>query len=163
MEAIEQLGNRLASIKIFEMIDAMFGTAKYQKLVPDMVRHRLAITGLYSTGKVIRTYKSQEEGQDAVYAHNTIFGTSEYRGKIQKGQPYGQVRLKDTGDFYETFNLLPKQTYAVIEYNEKKPDGLISENVDFDNIFNLSEGEMNRLRIEVLPDLVKSIKLKLSA
>ena len=154
MEAIEQLGNRLASIKIFEMIDAMFGTAKYQKLVPDMVRDRLTRSGTYSTGEEIRTYRAD---LDANYAAFTI---SE---KERKGQISSHVTLKDTGQFYNTFNLLPKQTYAVIEYDEKKPDGLISENVDFDNIFNLSEGEMNRLRIEVLPDLVKSIKLKLSA
>ena len=163
MQAIQQLEARLSQININKMIDELFGTSKYQRMLPDMVKHRLAITGLYSTGKVIETYKSQIESGGAVYAINTIKGTHQYRGKIDKGQPYGQVRLKDTGAFYETFNLQPKQTFAVIEYDENKPDGRISDNVDLDNIFNLSEGEMKELQLNIIPDIINLIKLKLSA
>ncbi len=38
------------------------------------------------------------------YAHNTIIGVpGKYQGKIDKGQPFDRVTLKDTGDFYKSF------------------------------------------------------------
>ena len=154
MEAIQRLGQRLATIDVYRMLDEMFSTGKYQKLVPDMVRERLWEQGIYSTGKQIKTYNAT---QGNVYSQFT------FPFKEAKGQPTDRVTLRDTGAFYRSFNLMPKQTYAVIQYDEKKPDGLVSDNVNLDNVFNLSEGEMETLRTEVLPDLVKMIKVKLSA
>ena len=154
MEAIERLGQRLATIDVYRMLDEMFSTGKYQKLVPDMVRERLLEQGIYSTGKQIKTYNAT---QGNVYSKFT------FPFKEAKGQPTDRVTLRDTGAFYRSFNLMPKQTYAVIQYDEKKPDGLVSDNVNLDNVFNLSEGEMDELRAQVLPDLIGMIKLKLSA
>jgi hypothetical protein len=39
------------------------------------------------------------------YSAKTIEGTPQYRGKIEKGQPTDRITLKDTGDFYNSFDI----------------------------------------------------------
>jgi hypothetical protein len=39
------------------------------------------------------------------YAITTILGTAKFKGKIEKGQPTDRVTLKDTGEFYESFDI----------------------------------------------------------
>jgi hypothetical protein len=39
------------------------------------------------------------------YAVSTILGTAGFKGKIAKGQPTDRVTLKDTGEFYESFDI----------------------------------------------------------
>lgn len=39
------------------------------------------------------------------YATSTIYGTSKFEGKIQKGQPYDHITFKDTGAMYESEKL----------------------------------------------------------
>lgn len=114
MDAIAQLGNRLATIDVYRMLDEMFSTAKYKTLVPDFVRERLIDSGTYSTGKVIRTYRAISADENTNY---TAFTISEKR---RKGQISSHVTLKDSGAFYRSFNLMPKQTYAIIQYDEKE-------------------------------------------
>jgi transcription initiation factor TFIIIB Brf1 subunit/transcription initiation factor TFIIB len=47
------------------------------------------------------------EGQSlGEYAQSTIIGTAKFKGKIEKGQPTDRVTLKDTGEYYESFDLL---------------------------------------------------------
>ena len=155
MQAIVQLGDRLSQININNMIDQLFGTSKYQRMLPDMVRERLNKAGTYSTGEEIRTFKA-DLGEN--YSAYTMFV------KDEKGQTTSHVTLKDTGAFHQSFNLQPKQTYAVIEYDENKPEGKVSDNIpDLPNVFGLSEGEMTVLRSEVLPDLITMIKQDLRA
>lgn len=158
--AIEILATRLGSIDINKNLDALFSTAKYDKFIPDMIRERLWEQGIYSTGQPIKTYSATAGN---VYSAYTIEGTESYEGKKAKNQPYDRVTLRDTGDFYRSFTLQPKSTYAVVAYDENKPDGKVSDNVDLDNVFNLSPGEMTALREEVIPDMITMIKQQLLA
>ena len=159
MQAIQELATKLDALNVNQMLDEMFSKPKYQKLIPDMVRERLWEQGIYSTGKPIITYAA---GLQFPYAYNTVFGTTEYRGKKDKGQPYDRVTLRDTGAFYTSFTLVPQTTYAVITYDENKEDGKVSDNVNLDNVFNLSDGEMKALRANVLVDFITMFKQKLS-
>ena len=152
--AIEILAQRLGSININKNLDALFSTPKYQVFIPDMVRERLWEQGIYSTGQPIKTYNATGANAYSVF-------TIPY--KQAKNQRYDHVTLRDTGAFYRSFNLQPKSTYAVINYDENKPDGKISDNVDLDNVFNLSQGELSVLRVEVLPDMITMIKQQLLA
>lgn len=154
MQALFDLADKLGSININQNIDTLFSEQKYQELLPNMIKERLYEQGIYSTGEQIITYSANTP---------SVYSATTQDIKREKGQPSDRVTLRDTGAFYKSFNLQPKQTYAVIAYNEVKPEGKVSDNVDLDNVFNLSDGELKHLRVIILPDMIEMIKRQLNA
>ncbi|RLD77382.1 MAG: hypothetical protein DRJ15_13625 [Bacteroidetes bacterium] len=149
MDAIGTLATKLGNFYVNETIRKILNTQKYQEDIPDMIKSRLNDSGTYSTGEQIATYASLSPD---VYSRVTI-GL-----KKMKGQTTKHVTLKDTGAFHNTFALHPKAYEFTIDYNEDKPDGKISETVELDNVFNLSEKELIELRTMILPDFIEEFR-----
>lgn len=156
MNPVEILANNLAKFNVNATIEQILSSGDYPKALPDWIKERLWEQGLYSTGEEIRTYSATNNN---VYAVTTVIGTPEFEGKMAKGQPYDRVTLRDTGAFYNTFSLKPKQASFTIDYNDTKSDGDISDNVaDLPSVFGFSDGEMDALRKKILPDFITAFK-----
>lgn len=54
------------------------------------------------------------------YSPATIHGTKNYPGKIEKGQPYDHITLKDTGEFYDSFKIKNEKEGFYITANGTK-------------------------------------------
>ncbi len=149
MDAVQQLNSKLGAINVNNILREILNTPKYETLVPDQIKDRLNESGLYSTGRPIVTYFANSPN---VYANFTIMVK-----KVQ-GKPSKHVTLKDTGAFHNSFALNAGADSFVIDYDENKPDGKVSDNVDLTNVFNLSPQELKELRIVILPDFIKALK-----
>lgn len=70
-----------------------------------------------------------EKGEDSLgvslgeYSLSTILGTSQFEGKLSKGQRVDHITLKDLGDFYETFVVIPLLTGFRLEADGDKGGG----------------------------------------
>lgn len=80
--------------------------------------------GIDSDGKRLDTARNG-------YSYNTIHGTNEYQGKIDKGQPIDRITLKDTGAFYESFKCIWSTedggTIQIVANTIKGDDDLIQD------------------------------------
>ena len=146
---MQQLSGKLGAINVNNILREILNTPKYETLIPQQIKDRLNESGLYSTGRPIVTYFANSPN---VYAHFTIMVK-----KVQ-GQPSKHVTLKDTGAFHNSFALKAGADSFVVDYDEDKPDGKISDNVDLTNVFNLSNQELKELRIVIIPDFIKALK-----
>lgn len=95
-------------------------------------KKRLYGFGTYTDGEKIVTYLAAKQRLGYNYAINTIKGTSQYQGKVQKGQPYDRVTLNDTGKFYDTFAVDAKKNSFAVTGQDEKEEGNISDNVDIE-------------------------------
>lgn len=147
------------NISISDMLDEIFSISRVQDEVIRLNQEQLT-QGLDSDKKVIITDKAKIENAGHVYAINTIRGTSRYKGKIEKGQPYKEVTLKDTGQFYNSFRLLIREKYYEILADFRKGDENIMDNFrtsDFE-FLGLSDDNLEQLIIHtILPQLGKMI------
>ena len=150
--SLRPLSDRFRAVSVHDILTGLLQMPKYKQLIPDMVRSRLNDSGTYSTGQKITTYSSHPPN---VYAYRTI------DIKKEKGQTSSRVTLKDTGEFQSGFALKTESDTFSIEYEDQKPDGKVSDNVDLDNVFNLSQSEMNELRAEILPDFITALRNEL--
>lgn len=147
--SIKRLSDKLTAFNVNNTIREILDTNKYKTLIPEMIKDRLNKSGLYSTGKQIVTYAAN--GSD-VYAPYTIVL------KQFVGQSSNKVTLNDTGAFHQSFALKPRADNFIIDYNEDKPDGVISDNVDLTDVFNLSASELKELRVTITPDFITAFK-----
>lgn len=126
-----------------------------EDFITGLNKKRLYGFGTYVDGEKIVTFKAQQENSGYPYAINTIRGTPEYQGKVQKSQPYDRVTLNDTGRAYDSFSVNAKSNSFSIEANDDKSDGKISDNVDFERALGLDD--LKPLQTKLLPDLRKEI------
>lgn len=86
-----------------------------------MIGDILAIPSIQS--QIIDLNQSQlyDQGVDAAgdptgdYSHATIYGTTNFEGKIEKGQPYDHVTGKDSGASYDSMKIvLQKDSFAIM-------------------------------------------------
>jgi len=147
---IKILANKIKSIKINDLFYRAFQDAEVQEFVIAANQGQLYDDGIYSNGKIIKTYAAF---QGNVYSRKTL------KIKSEKGQPTDRVTLYDTGDFYDSWKMFAKKTQAVINYDKKKLK-LISENVpDVMDIFGLTETNFDRLTWNVIyPFVMKLLK-----
>ena len=76
--------------------------------------------------------------------------------KIKKGQPYGNVTLKDTGSFQDKMELEAKRTkYTITSLDSKTPDLMDKYGED---IFGLTVSGKKEAWLIVRPDVVQAIK-----
>lgn len=144
-----------------ELIKKILSVSGVQKTIIQLIQQRLINEGTYSTGEEIITYKAKTEAIGQNYARNTIFGTDEYKGKYDLSGNAGiweHVTLYNTGQFYSSMLVIPQQDQAIVYGNSQKPDGLISDNLDTNNILSLDEAGLNVLRYAVKIALQKSIR-----
>jgi hypothetical protein len=108
MNKLISLLNKVQKLNQSELLNQAVTNPKVEKLILDLNR----IDQLFNFGE-------DSEGISlGVYADSTKFGTSKFKGKIEKGQPIDRVTLKDTGEFYESFNINEKFNGIEIEAND---------------------------------------------
>jgi hypothetical protein len=78
-----------------EILKKVLSDKEIKKLILDLNR----IDQLFNLGE---DSKGKSLGE---YAKSTIDGTSKFKGKREKNQPIDRVTLKDTGDFYKSFDI----------------------------------------------------------
>lgn len=67
-------------------------------------------------------YQLEEQGLDAEAVPTGEYAPRTVQMKIQKGQRYDHITLKDTGDFFDSMKLKIQDKAARIQADMKKPD-----------------------------------------
>lgn len=81
------------------------------------------------------------------YSLATIYGTSNFAGKIEKGQRYDHITLNDTGEFYQSFRFVNQSDGFTITADSVK-DGNDLEQV-FGKIVGLTQESVQ----EIIPEV----------
>lgn len=110
------------------------------------------------------------------YSPATIQGTSNFEGKIQKGQRYDHITLKDSGKFYESFIFKPYKNYFLITANTLKGGKVLKYNnrwsmkrettretdlMDYGNILGLTDENKNEVVLWIKDPLREGIKTQI--
>jgi hypothetical protein len=96
MDKLKKLLRSFQNLNQWELLKSLLKEKELRNYILDLNRiDQLFNQGIDSNG--------QSLGE---YAASTILGTSKFKGKIEKGQPTDRVTLKDTGDFYKSFDIL---------------------------------------------------------
>lgn len=108
-----------------------------------------------------------EKGEDSLgdslgeYAPSTIEGTASFEGKISKGQRFDHITLKDTGDFYDTWVVIPFLKGFRMKANPVKEDSNLFD--DFgEDIVGLNEENLLILCAFIKPFFIAEAKKRLS-
>ena len=96
------------------------------------------------------------------YSDATIIGTSNFEGKISKGQPTDRVTLKDTGEFYESFKITLNKDNFVISSDPMK-DGTSLFQRWGKEIEGLTPENLQLVIDEIRKKMVPLVLLKLAA
>ena len=96
MDKLKKLLRGFQNLNQWKLLESLLREKELRNYILDLNR----IDQLFNQGI---DSKGQSLGE---YAASTILGTSKFKGKIEKGQPTDRVTLKDTGDFYKSFNIL---------------------------------------------------------
>lgn len=110
--ALENLCRNFIKLDEDKMLNKVLSVSSLQQDILDLNRE----DQLYDKGI---TSDNKELGE---YSNATIQGTSNFEGKISKGQPYSHITLKDTGAFYESFKFRNTNDGIIISANTMKPD-----------------------------------------
>ena len=95
MAELEKLLRKMIKLNQTELLRRGLKSPNLKKLILDLNR----IDQLFEQGINAKGVSLGE------YAITTILGTAKFKGKIEKGQPTDRVTLKDTGEFYESFDI----------------------------------------------------------
>jgi len=95
MAELEKLLRKMIKLNQTELLRSGLKNPKLKNLILDLNR----IDQLFEQGINAKGVSLGE------YAVSTILGTAGFKGKIAKGQPTDRVTLKDTGEFYESFDI----------------------------------------------------------
>jgi len=85
------------------------------------------------------------------YSLATIYGTSNFSGKIEKGQRFDHITLNDTGEFYQSFRFVNQSDGFTITADSVK-DGNDLEKV-FGKIVGLTQESVQ----EIIPEVRESM------
>jgi hypothetical protein len=102
------------------------------KIIELNTQNQLFLKGIDSKGKKLKSASFSAILNDEVYAAMTI------ALKEAKAQPTDRVTLKDTGDFYESFNVKATDDALIITANTMKEDNDLME-VWGDDIIGLTD------------------------
>lgn len=89
-----QLGERLKALNRDSLMHTVMNDRTIQAEAIDLNQSQLYDKGVDSKGSPTGTYSVA-----------TIYGTTKFEGKIEKGQRYDHVTLNDTGDFYKSMKV----------------------------------------------------------
>ena len=118
---------------------------KHELSIEQSLRERLFKDGTYADGRKIRTVNAT--GAEP-YSPFTV------ELKREKGQPVDRVTLEDTGELYESFNTIAEPNSFVIEFEDEKEDGSVSDNIDdLDEAIKLGPKEIEELQEKIIIDL----------
>lgn len=113
MNALLNLQKKFARIKDEAfLMKLIFMDKDFQRLIISLnVYDQLYDKGIDSLGKSLGEYSIV-----------TIEGTKNFKGKIEKGQPYDHITLNDTGEFYESFRVKLVGSDIIISAQTVKED-----------------------------------------
>lgn len=98
------------------------------------------------------------------YSYATIYGTSQYEGKKEKGQRYDHITLQDTGDMYATEEvILDGEGGFILTMDTEKSGKDITKNPkqNFSNIVGLTDESIEEILPEIQENLSEDIVLDL--
>lgn len=151
MRALASLAKRVQGIAVNDLIHELSEHKDFTDLIIELNTQKQ----LFEKGEDRTGTKLSDIGGD--YSSATIYGTTNFEGKIQKGLPYDRVTLFDTGQFYESFFVYFSGKDLVIGANTiKDTTDLLTEWGG--NILGLSEESLVKLRDAAIPILKKYIK-----
>lgn len=154
---------------VISIILDLLESEKFNEWIFEKIRDRLYYTGKDVDGNELQTDISRLEGFDPHYARFTVLVKQGLKERIdgrRKGDERTEnVTLYDTGDFYQSFAIEVRDTFAEITADFIKNDGHLQENFEFtyasreefeDKILNLSDTEINQL-MDIMSDDIESI------
>jgi hypothetical protein len=113
LDALTNIAKKAINISPNKLMQEALNNTSIQQEVLDLNR----IGQLYDEGIDSKGVSLGE------YSPATIQGTSNFKGKIEKGQRYDHITLNDTGEFYESFRFKNEKDGFVIEADTLK-DGM---------------------------------------
>jgi hypothetical protein len=145
---IKQLCRNAKRINEEKMLKDILKTDSIKAQIIDLNQSQLYEKGLLADGT-----------PTGEYAPATIEGTTNFEGKIQKGQRYDHITLKDTGDFYDSMRVVsnPEGVQIKADY-EKDGEDLRRE---WPNITGLTMESKSEIIPEIRQRLVENVKAKL--
>jgi len=142
---------------------------KFNDWIFDKIINRLYYRGEDIKERKLQTDVSKLEGFDPSYAKYTILVKEGLKKRIdgkKKGDSRtSNVTLSDQGNFYESFALEVRSTFAEITAQFEKTDGHIQENFEMsyateeefeENILNLTDDEINQL-LDIMSNDIESL------
>lgn len=93
-KAIKRLEKKISGIDEHKMLSSILNEKPMRDEIIRLNQEQLYVDGVQADG--------EPTGE---YSFNTIHGTKHYAGKIEKGQPYDHVTLKDAGKFYRSMKV----------------------------------------------------------
>lgn len=105
-----------------------------------------------------------EQGVDALgnslgeYATATIYGTSNFAGKIEKGQRYDHITLNDTGRFYDSFRFVNEADGFTITADSITDEGTDLTKQYGNKIIGLTSESKAILVEEVKPHVIEVVR-----
>lgn len=126
---LRSFAKKIGSIDQNKLVKEVFNSPILEAQIIDLNQDQLFNKGIQADGT-----------PTGEYAYNTIFGTSKYAGKIQKGQRYDHITGKDTGASYESMDVVAKEDKLVMQskfpnsFLERLPDALGLTNESFKQI-----------------------------
>jgi hypothetical protein len=155
MQDIERLLNNVNKLDINDVFFDLWSDNKVQKY---------AISLLTKGEKTSQLYELGQDGDGVFigeYAESTIQGTSNFEGKISKGQRYDHVTLSDSFDYYETFVMLPNKKGFEITDNPMKDGKDITERYGNINVTKLQKENKDLLIGFIESDFNKELEKRL--
>ena len=115
MQDIERLYNNVNKLDINDIFYSLWSDNKVQNYIIDLNTEGETTSQLYNLG-------IDAEGDSlGEYSPYTI------QFKVDKGQRFDHITLKDTGDFYETFKVKPNKKGFELTANPNKDDDNLFE------------------------------------
>jgi len=149
MNSFEQMAENISGFDLNHYLELWFDDNN--EFITDLNKKRLLEFGTDVEGKELRTYRA-EMGE--VYNSFTI------TTKEKKGQPADRVTLYDTGEFHKSFKVESDRKGFVIEADEDKDDGKISDNVDVESALGIFDLQpiIDKLKVDLQEELLLFLK-----
>jgi hypothetical protein len=154
MKDFERLLKNINSLDIDDIFKTLWSDSKVQNYIIDLNTEGKPTSQLYELGIDSKGVILGE------YATSTIIGTSLFEGKIDKGQRFDHVTLKDTGGFYETFVVIPKAKGFELKANPLVGDSNLFKDWG-DDIVGLTKVNQELLIVFIETDFNKELEKRL--
>jgi len=155
MKDFERLLKNVNNLDINDIFFTLWNNNKVQNY---------AISLLTKGEKTSQLYELGEDGNGIFlgeYSLSTIEGTSNFEGKISKGQRYDHVTLSDSFDYYKTFVMMPNKSGFKITDNPIKDGQDITERYGRIEVTKLQEGNKDLLLGFIKEDFNKEFEKRL--
>ena len=163
---IKQLISNFKTINIYELFDIVFSYDTVQNWIIGTIQNRINDYGVTASLTKMQTNRSfTRKKKGAVYAYRTE------RIKKKKSDKWETVTLKDTGAFYDSWNIKRYKKSFSITADDIKEEGEIFDNFSklfrskqnyIKEVFGLSTNETNILLTKIiLPDILNLIRKKI--